>query len=192
MHSYDPRSVRMVSGQDVAAALARELSFSTGMLPPNTIFWRNTNRGTVTAIYQEPRKRKLALNSFDKALVRYIVPLPGLIFLCLPGQSPWVYAVKRRPSKETDQVYRPPLSNVFDSGRSCPGSQKYPTNPLEIIDTFFISFFSHSEADGKSTRYKNDITKLWAELDGKDEFPNDDLVAHGSIKDLMTMPMEAY
>jgi hypothetical protein len=100
--------------------------------------------------------------------------------------------VKRRPSKETDPVYRPPLSNVFDSGRSCPGSQKYPTNPLEIIDTFFISFFSRSESDGKSTKHKNDVTKLWAELDGKDEFPNDDLVAHGSIKDLMTMPMGSY
>jgi hypothetical protein len=196
MHCYEdnkPTTVRLVDARDITAALAKEMNFCSGLLPPNTLFWRNAARGTVTAIYQEPKKRKIALQSdFDKPPVRFTLPLPGFIFLCIAGQSPWVYAVKRRPTKESDLVYHPPLSNVFDSGRSCPGSQKYPANPLEIIDGFFISFFSKSEADKKSRRHPKDITQLWPELDGQAEFPLDDLIQQCTLKDLMTMPMERY
>jgi len=100
-------TTKQVDAMDVAHALASDLSFGSGLLPPDTLWWQNTRSGPVFALYAEPKVWKLALQEdIKKTPQRYTIPLPGLIFLCTPGQAPWVYAVKRRPIKETDIVYR--------------------------------------------------------------------------------------
>lgn len=181
-------SVRMVSAMDVAHALASELSYGSGLLPEGALWWANTSAGPLTAVYEAPSVRKFALQEeAGKPPRRFEIPMPGLILLCLPGRPPWVYAVKRRPGKPLDPVYKAPMPNVYDHGASCPGNNRYPQSVNGIIESFFRSFFSFSLVAGHSQKYKNDVVKLWESLEGKRKFPNDDLVKHGTVKDLMEM-----
>ena len=178
---------RIVSVMDVAHALASDLSFGSGLLPPHTLWWQNTREGPIFALYVEPKVRKLALQELvTSPPCRFTRPLPGFIFLCSPGKPPWVFAVKKKPTKKTDIVYRAPLCNIYESGRSCPGNHKYPTRIADIVESFFISFFS-STADlkNRSQRFPANITHLWEYLDKKKTFPKDDLIKHGTVKDLM-------
>jgi len=178
---------KIVSALDVAHALASDLSFGSGLLPPQTLWWQNTRQGPTFALYVEPKVRKLALQELaDRPPRRFTIPLPGLIFLCSPGKPPWVFAVKKRPTKEKDIVYKAPLCNIYETGRSCPGNHKYPTRVADIVESFFISFFSETaDIRNRSQRFPNNITLLWEYLDKKKTFPKDDLVKHGTVKDLM-------
>ncbi len=178
---------RQVDAMDVAHALASDLSFGSGLLPANTLWWQNTKEGPVFALYVESHIRKLALqDQVDKAPRRFTIPLPGLIFLCSPGKPPWVFAVKKKPTKVTDVVFRAPLCNIFQNGRSCPGSHAYPTRVADIVQSFLISFFSQTaDLRTRSMLFPDNIVRLWKHLDNKKVFPKNDLVVHGTIKDLM-------
>ncbi len=178
-----------VDMRDVAHALASELSFSTGLLPDGALWWSNTSAGPVYAIYQEPKIWKVALQErIDKPPRRFTIPLPGLIFLCSPGIAPWVYAVKKKPTKLGDIVYEAPLCNIFENGRSCPGNNKYPTEVGEIVDSFFRSFFTASaDLRDRSVKFPATVVHLWEFLNGKKQYPMEDLVKHGTVLDLMRM-----
>ncbi|HUT97321.1 MAG TPA: hypothetical protein VMW60_04300 [Dehalococcoidales bacterium] len=182
---------KVVSAMDVAHALAGELSFGSGLLPDRTLWWRNTRSGPVIAIYDEPQVRPLALlEDVGTPPRRFMVPLPGLIFLCRPGSPPWVYAVKKKPTKEADTVYKAPLANVFSTGRTCPGTHDFPTRVADIVQSFFTSFFSPTaDLHNRSNKFPQNIIRLWAHLDKKKRFPMADLVKHGTVHDLMEMEM---
>ncbi len=184
-------TTRIVSAFDVAQALANELSFGTGLLPANTLWWENTRAGPFFAIYTEPKIRTLALQKeLGKPPKRFTIPLPGLIFLCSPGKPPWVYAVKKKPTKERDPVFKAPLCNIFDSGRSCPGNHRYPERAADIPHSFFVSFFTETaDLHNRSRMFPKNVAYLWAHLDGKKAFPKNDLVKHGTISDLMMMEL---
>ena len=180
---------KLVSAMDVAHALATDLSFGTGLLPPGTLWWENTRGGPIFALYVEPMVRKLALLEVaTKPPRRFTIPLPGFIFLCSPGEPPWVYAVKKKPTKESDIVYRAPLCNIHPNGRSCSGGHRYPARVADMVQSFFVSFFS-AEADlrSRSQMFETNIVILWEYLDKKKKFPMNDLVKHGTVKDLMGM-----
>jgi PRTRC genetic system protein B len=185
-------TTRQVDAMDVAHALATDLSFGTGLLPDNTLWWQNTRNGPVFALYVAPKVRKLALqDKIDKPPKRFTIPLPGFIFLCQPGQAPWVIACKKRPTKETDMLYHAPLANVFRNGRSCPGSNRYPTRVSDIADNFFVSFFSATaDLQGRSKKYPKNVLDLWKSLDGKTKFPYDDLNEFGKVSDLIRISEE--
>ena len=191
IYDQEVSSTRVVSAMDVAHALANDLAFGTGLLPPGTIWWRNTRGGPVYAIYVEPKIWKVALELDIKAAPRrFNLPLPGLIFLCSPGKAPWVYAVKKKPTKETDDIYNAPLCNIHESGLSCAGTHKYPTRVADTVQSFFTSFFTASaNLKNRSQLYPNNIVRLWESLDNKKKFPVADLVRIGNLKDLMNMEM---
>jgi len=176
-----------VDAMDVAHALASDLSFGTGLLPPGALWWQNTKQGPIFALYYEQKVRKIALQEdINKPPRRFTIPLPGLIFLCSPGKPPWVFAVKKKPTKETDIVYKAPLCNIFQNGRSCPGSHRYPTRVADIAESFFVSFFTATaDLRDRSIRFPQNVIRLWEFLDKKRTFPKDDLVQHGTVKDLM-------
>ncbi len=182
---------KVVSAMDVAHALAGELSIGSGLLPDRTLWWRNTRSGPVVAIYDEPQVRPLALLlDVDKPPIRFKVPLPGLIFLCRPGNPPWVYAVRKKPTKETDIVYKAPLANVFANGRTCPGSHEFPMRVADIVQSFFMSFFSATaDLQNRSNKFPQNVIHLWEHLNNKKQFPMGDLVKHGTVRDLMEMEM---
>ncbi|MBA7471769.1 hypothetical protein ES707_07079 [subsurface metagenome] len=189
--SGDTAVTTIVDAMDVAFALASDLSFGTGLLPEGTLWWRSTRGGSVTALYVEPAVRKLALQvDVSKTPYRFEIPLPGLIFLCSQGSPPWVYAVKKKPTKETDIVYKAPLFNLYENGRSCQGSHMYPARVADIVQSFFISFFSPTaNITNRSNAFPRNLEGLWRSLQKKKKFPMADLVPHGTIRDLMTMEM---
>lgn len=185
----DKAETRLVDAMDIAHALSTELNFSTGMLPEGCLWWSNSREGPLYAIYSEPQVRKLALQTdIEKPPKRYNVPMPGLIFLCRPAAPPWVFAVGKKPTKITNTVYNAPLANVFNNGRSCPGSHKYPERVVEIVQSFFMSFFTATAHLGnRSKKHPKNIIQMWEELDGKETYPVRDLVKHGTIQDLMNI-----
>ncbi len=196
MHQFDEKqaSTKIVSAMDVAHALARELSYSSGLLPSNTLWWANTKEGPVFALWEEPKKRKLALQErANQPPKRFNIPLPGLVFLCMPGKVPWVFAMKKRPTKPSDIVYRAPFCNVFENGRVCQGSHKFPKSPTEVPESFLRSFFSPTaDLRNRSAQFEENIVHMWEFLEGKKTYPLDDLVKHGRLKDLMQMEMRPY
>ncbi len=193
----DVVETKLVSAVAVAHALASELSFGTGLLPENTLWWANTPQGPLVSVYVEPQVWKVALQvSLDKPARRLQLPQPGLIFLCAPSRPPWVYAVKKRPTKPTDAVYNAPLCNIFKGGRSCPGSHQYPNDVRETVSSFFLSFFSKAgDLRDRSVMFPDSVVKLWDFLDlgpdashagdKKRKFPLDDLVELCTVNDLM-------
>lgn len=182
---------RVVSALDVAHALATGLSFGSGLLPENTLWWSNTRRGPVFALYVAPAIRKCALlEDASKPPRRFTLPLPGFIFLCTPGQTPYVYAVKKRPTKETDLVYNAPLCNIMENGRSCPGTHSYPNRVAEVPNSFFLSFFTPTaDLKNRSNMFPHNIVGLWEHLNNKKRFPNSDLVKLCTVHDLMTLDL---
>jgi hypothetical protein len=180
-------TTKQVDAMDIAHALASELSFGSGLLPADTLWWKNTRSGPLFALYVAPKVWKLALQEkIDKPPRRFTIPLPGFIFLCQPGTAPWVFAVKKRPTKESDPVFHAPLLNVFANGRSCPGSHSYPTRVADMVQSFFVSFFSATaDLQGRSQKYPKNVLELWKSLEGKSKFPYDDLVGFGTVGDLL-------
>lgn len=146
----------------------------------------------MVALYVEKHIRQVALQTnIKKAPRRYKVPMPGLIFLCQPGIPPWVFAVKNKPKKETDIVYRAPLANIHANGRSCAGTHTYPTRLEDMVESFFISFFSATaDLRDRSKQFPGNVIHLWEFLHGKKKYPLADLVEHGTISDLMNMGMD--
>ena len=188
---YDAEVVttRVVSAMDVAHALANDLAFGTGLLPPSTLWWRNSRSGPVFAIYAEPKIRKVALELDVKTPAKHFtLPMPGLIFLCSPGRAPWVFAVKKKPTKGSDGVYNAPLCNIHESGQSCAGTHRYPARVADIVPSFFASFFTATaNLRNRSKLYPENIVHLWEYLDNKKRFPVTDLVKIGTLKDLMNL-----
>ncbi len=189
VHDYGKAVVRtkLVSAIDVAHALASELDLSTGLLPPDTLWWAKTSSGMRVALWREPRVWKVRLRErYDAKPRRLKLPMPGLVFVCIPArQAPYVFAAMSRPRSEDDQLYHCPAYNVFDSGRVCTGSHLFPTDPSKVPEAFFESHFSVTgdTARGKSQRHGEDIGLLWAELDGQPDYPLEDLVPQLRVGD---------
>src|SRR4051794_10665733 len=180
---------RLVSALEVAHALARELDLDTGLLPREALWWAKTATGVRVAVWREPKVWTVRLRErYDARPRRLRLPMPGLVFVCLPGrQPPYVFAAKVRPSAMTDVLYRCPTYNVFDTGRVCTGSHEFPSNASKVPEAFFESYFSAVESTGRgrSRRHPEDVGQLWGDVRGKPSFPLDDLVPHGTVADVM-------
>lgn len=189
MHEFEDEKMttKVVSAIDIAHALTRELAVSTGILPKDALWWMSTRNGAVTALWRPPKVWRVALQRAAMGTPqRFTLPMPGLIFLCQPGQAPWVFAAKRRPTKPADLVYKAPLANIFQDGRSCPGNHKFPLDVGKIPDSFFRSFFSPTaDLRDRSRKFPGTVVDLWKHLDGKDKYPMGDLVQHGTVGDLI-------
>ena len=180
-------TTRMVSARDIALALLREVPLRSGLLPEGALWWGQGKGGVEVALWRSPKVWPVALmvEAF-KPPRRLRVPMPGLIFVCAPGRPPRVYAARRRPRNAGDVVYHAPLFNVFQDGRTCPGTHKYPPDIGEIPESFFTSFFtSEAHYRGRSRKYPDDLRKLWEELDGKERYPLKDLVPIGKVEEIM-------
>lgn len=181
--------VKHVSTLDVAEALANQMDFSTGLLPPETLWMTNTKAGRLYALWCPPAVRTLALmRRVEEPPERYTIPVPGLIFLCLSGRPPWVYACSKRPLNTRQAVFNAPFFNVFESGRVCEGSHQFPEDVTKIPESFFVSFFSREGDPAQRTKaHSSDLRKRWQTLEGKKRYPLRDLVRFGAVADLLRL-----
>ena len=184
---------RMVSADQMAAIFAGEISYSSGILPPDTIWWKQTESARTIAVWRDPQVWNVALQTAPfKPPQRLKLPMPGLIFVCIQGQAPWIFAAKTRPSRSHDQLYRMPAFNVFQSGRVCPGNHQFPDNPNQIPESFFQSFFSQTgDTHQRSLKHTDDLNALWQELNGETQYPLDDLIPQHTIAEAMDIPQPA-
>ena len=176
------KTVRMVSPVEIARAFTLDGRFSSGILPASAFWWGQSRGRDMVALWRDPQVWRVALQreAFSPP-VRYRLPMPGLVFICSPGQPPAVFAAMERPTTMHAVVYHTPAFNVFAHGVSCQGTQHYSQEPGDIPEEFFTSFFTVVEGRGRSRRHP-DLLSLWEELDGQDSYPLDDLVPIGPLE----------
>ena len=81
-----------------------------------------------------------------------------------------------------------PAFNVFRDGRVCPGSHRFPEQVGRIPESFFQSFFSLTgDSQGRSKQHPDNLQALWEELDGKAEYPVEDLVPQCTVGHAMAV-----
>jgi hypothetical protein len=180
-------TAKMVSAQDVALALLRDIPLGSGVLPENALWWYHRQDGAPeVALWRRPQVWPVALQLEPfKPPRRFRLPMPGLIFVCRPGSPPKVVAVKRRPTNPDEPIFRAPLYNVFPDGNTCPGSHGYSDDISKIPEEFFTAFFTQSLGGELSRRYGHDLTRLWESLDGKKQYPLRDLMPCGKVANLL-------
>lgn len=175
--------VRTVSADEIANVFTRHIGFSSGLLPENALWWGQGETGMTVGLWRSPRVWPVALQreAFEPP-ARLRLPMPGLVFVCSPGRAPRVYAAQRRPVAPEQTLYRMPAFNVFGDGRVCPGSHKFPDDAGEIPESFFRSFFSLTgDSKNRSKKHPDDLLGLWEEIDGKKEYPTEDLVPQCTV-----------
>jgi PRTRC genetic system protein B len=178
---------KLVSALDVAHALASELDLSSGVLPPDCLWFSKTAGGSRVAIWCPAQvwhvSVKLDIDDFRKLKL----PMPGLVFICQQGwQSPFVFAARKRPTDNHDQLYHCPTFNVFSDGRVCPGTHKFPADPSKVPADFFRSNFSLAgNTRNRSQKHPEDLAALWNELHNQSDYPLDDLVPALQVIDAM-------
>ena len=178
---------KMVSARELTLALLREVSLSSGILPPDALWWKQGREGQEVALWRPPKVWPVAiqLEAF-KPPRRLKVPMPGLIFVCAAGRPPSVFAVKKKPTSIKQVIYHAPLFNVFRDGKTCPGTHHYPPDIKEIPESFFTSFFTREAIyGGRSNKYPDNLLLLWEELDGRKAYPLKDLVPWGHVEDIL-------
>ena len=183
----DTNWVRTVSPDEIANVFTRHLGFSSGLLPENALWWSQGETGHVVALWRSPQVWPVALQreAFQPP-ARLRLPMPGLVFVCSPGRAPWVYAALERPTDSGQQLYRAPAFNVFRDGRTCPGSHRFPEEVGRIPESFFQSFFSLTgDTRDRSKKHPDNLQALWEELDGRTEYPVEDLVPQCTVGQVM-------
>jgi PRTRC genetic system protein B len=163
-----------VSVHDVVSACTN-VQLSSGLLPASTLFWKQRANQTILGIYVPARCWKVQTE--DRS---YHVPMPPFVFVGC-GSSYYVFAIKKRPSNELDQLYHAPCPNVHTHGGICQGNTPFPICSLRNIQTTLTLFLEGSlfNADlsrGKCQSHPEDVRELWAELDGRKRFPLSELV----------------
>ena len=179
----DSTWVRTVSADEIANVFIQHLGFSSGLLPPDALWWGQGETGQVAALWRPPQVWPVALQrEAFKPPARLRLPMPGLVFVCSPGRAPWVYAALERPTHPDEQLFRMPAFNVFSDGRVCPGSHKFPEEVGLIPESFFQSYFSGTgDSRNRSKKHPDDLHALWEEIDGKSDYPAEDLVPQCTV-----------
>ncbi|MFQ5433766.1 MAG: hypothetical protein ACE5FD_02730 [Anaerolineae bacterium] len=163
-----------VSVHDVVSACTN-VALSSGLLPANTLFWKQQANQVVLGLYVPARRWRVQTE--DR---RYHLPMPPFIFMG-SGSSYRVFAVKKRPSDEHDRLYHVPCPNVHTTGSICQGNTPFPIcspRNIQTALTLFLegSYFNADLGSGKCKSYPDDVRQLWADLDGRKRFPLSELV----------------
>ena len=188
LHAEDGKvTTKMVSARDVAQAMLSELRLSSGVLPPDTLWWSYGKQWSEVALWRYPQVWSVAIVLKPaEPPVRLKIPMPGLVFVCSPCQPPKVVAAKHRPKAASDLIYHAPLFNTYEDGRTCPGSHKYPGEVDEIPESFFQAFFSiDGVSRNRSKSHPDSLFAWWQEIDGHERYPLGDLIEMGKVEKLM-------
>ena len=180
-----------VSVHDVVSACTN-IQLSSGLLPVNTLFWKQQANQVMLGIYVPARRWNVQCDSTNRLEDRnYHVPMPPFVFVGY-GSSYHVYAVKKRPSNEQAPIYHAPCPNVHNHGGICQGNTPFPIcspRNIQTALTLFLegSLFNADLSRGKCQSHPEDVRDLWAELDGRKRFPLAELVpAQKSLRALIS------
>lgn len=163
-----------VSVHDVVSACTN-VQLSSGLLPPNTLYWKQQANQVMLGVYVTARRWKVQTEERS-----YHIPMPPFVFVGC-GSSYHVFAVKKRPSQEHDRLYHAPCPNVHTHGGICQGNTPFPIcspRHIQTALTLFLegSLFNADLSRSKCRSHPEDVRQLWAELDGRKRFPLSELV----------------
>lgn len=162
-----------VCTQDVASALASNITLNSGILTPNTICILAEGAKRTVVEYRPPQKTALWLEGAEDPLR---VPLPGLLLIrwTVADRDPdhLVFAVTERPTSFTIPLFRAPLPNVYHGGGICWGTvAKVKAVALKGNDLaedwaqlLATPFGNHSVQD-KSISQRHDIRRLYIDME---------------------------
>ena len=119
-HENGRHTTYPVSVHDVVSACTH-ITLSSGLLPTNTLFWKQRGNQTSLSIYVPASRWQV-----QTAERNYHIPMPPFVFVGC-GASYSVFAVKKRPSSEHDPLYLAPCPNVYGHGGICQGNTPFPT-----------------------------------------------------------------
>ena len=148
------------------------------MIATNIVDW--------TVFWRPPLVQRLLIAvDGSKEAAALNVPLPGLVCKYSPngGVSLAAFLGAERPTEDT-LLYLPPLPNISDTGTVCLGNtvRNFAGVPANRVDPalmwaeFFSSAFTSHSAEGMCQSFPNDVRLLLYELDGKEAFPQEELV----------------
>jgi PRTRC genetic system protein B len=165
---YDTHGQRSypVAPQDVAEAVA-DITFSTGWLPPHTLFVERRGGQTTVAIHV-PKGRHTVHVDTGEGVYRWTIPMPDLVFVGR-GNRYWIFAARTAPAPDT-VLYHAPCPNVFEHGGICAGTTPFPEASPEAMHTAFGIFISgsrftpHLSYGRVKGGAKTNILALWQEL----------------------------
>jgi len=163
-----------VSVHDVVSACTN-VALSSGLLPPNTLFWKQQANQIVLGIYVPARRWRVQTE--DR---HYHIPMPPFVFVG-SGSSYKIFAVKKRPFGEHDRLYHAPCPNVHTTGGICQGNTPFPIcspRNIQTALTLFMegSYFNADLSSGKCQSYPDDVRQLWDDLNGRKRFPLSQLI----------------
>jgi PRTRC genetic system protein B len=176
-----------VSVHDVVSACTR-VEMSSGLLPANTLFWKQRANQAVIGIYVPARRWQVQCETANDSEVQgYQLPMPPFVFVG-SGTAYQIFAVKRRPKVDVGQgqrnrqtrLFHAPCPNVHNSGSICQGNTPFPIcSPETVHRTLQLfmegSLFNADLSNGKCQSYSDHVRRLWAELDGRKRFPVSEL-----------------
>lgn len=163
-----------ISVHDVVSACTN-VELSSGLLPPNTLFWKQQANQSVLGVYIPARRWQVQTEERH-----YHIPMPPFVFVG-NGSTYRIFAVKKRPLSEADRLYHAPCPNVYTTGGICQGSTPFPTcSPQTIQQALQLfmegSLFNSDLSRDKCKSYSEDVRQLWEELNGRRRFPLSELV----------------
>jgi PRTRC genetic system protein B len=170
-----------VSAHDVVSACVN-IALGSGLLPPNTLFWKQQANRPLIGIYVPARRWRMRVDSANRDGARtYHIPSPPLVFVG-SDNAYQIFAVKRRPRDAHERLYHAPCPNVHHHGGICSGNTPFPVclpQTIKAALSIFMenSLFNGDLSRGKCHRYPDDVRELWAALEGKKRFPLSELVS---------------
>ena len=187
LHTYEGAELartRLVHPEDLAAAFAGWRTVDTGLLGPDTLFVATVGRATCTAVWVPPRVWATAIMRGGLVTHRLRLPMPGAIALTSSDRRFALFAARERPEPGRRglgvELFRFPAFNLHTNHTVCTGSHPFTGDPWRLAEEFFASYFA-TEITGRgcSRRHPHDLLALWEELDGRADYPLDDLVPAG-------------
>lgn len=167
-----------VSASDIKAAFA-DTRFSTGLLPPNTIYYGVEGENVKIALYIPPTRVSVSAEIDDKKKL-FVIPTPPLIF-CGIGREYRIFALCSPNIEFCTRLSVAPFPNVNTNGIICFGEHNIapacnPKNILIAKDMFFSSIFNKDLSEKKCQ--SGNIFALWKKINGKRKFPVKELIEY--------------
>jgi len=170
-----------VSVHDVVSACTN-VELSSGLLPANTLFWKQRANQAMLGIYVPARQWHVQCDFANRLEEQsHHIPMPPFVFVG-SGLSYHLFAVKKRPLSEHARLYHAPCPNVHATGGICQGNTPFPIcSPQTIQQALHLfmegSLFNVDLSRGKCQSHPDDVRSLWAELDGRKRFPLSEMVS---------------
>lgn len=157
-----------------------KVGFSTGILPPNSLFYVKRSGCERVAIWFSERVITVKYESENKGIIESSIPLPRMLFVG-EKKSYGIFALPKEGVLGQDTpLFHSPFPNVKNNGQICFGNIEVPNASIETMiiasQLFFSTTFNGDLASGKSVKYPQNVIDLWGFINGKKKFPYRDLV----------------